>query len=321
MLRLARVFVVASTEALLLAAASLGGSPFVAVAHAQANFVFTAPSAPPPLPVYSQPALPGPGYLWIPGYWAWNGQTYYWTPGYWMLPPAAGLLWTPAYWAWNAADGDYVFRSGYWAKTVGFYGGINYGFGYTGDGYQGGYWKNDQFYYNRAVNDLGNFHVASYANQVLAPVTHVSYNGGRGGATVRPSPSQVAMEHERHVAPTGEQILHRDAASRIPTQRYDENKGAPPIPATARASDISHASTALPWPHSVAGARAPQNGPFVRRPVAEPGRPEAKQAPNGPVSATGSIPNFAEHPVTIRGPATSHETGTTGGASGGSGRP
>ena len=30
-------------------------------------------SIPPPyLPVYEQPVIPGPGYLWTPGYWAWS---------------------------------------------------------------------------------------------------------------------------------------------------------------------------------------------------------------------------------------------------------
>jgi len=27
---------------------------------------------PPAIPVYGQPLCPGPGYLWTPGYWAWD---------------------------------------------------------------------------------------------------------------------------------------------------------------------------------------------------------------------------------------------------------
>jgi hypothetical protein len=40
------------------------------------------------------------------------------------------------------------------------YGGINYGYGYDGYGYQGGFWRNKQFNYNRSVNnvDTRNFH-------------------------------------------------------------------------------------------------------------------------------------------------------------------
>ena len=43
---------------------------------------------------------------------------------------------------------------GYWAPEVGFYGGIDYGFGYTGYGYEGGYWNDRAFFYNTAVNNI-----------------------------------------------------------------------------------------------------------------------------------------------------------------------
>src|SRR5271156_828811 len=41
---------------------------------------------PPALPVYDQPASPGDGYLWTPGYWAWadDSSDYYWVPGTWV---------------------------------------------------------------------------------------------------------------------------------------------------------------------------------------------------------------------------------------------
>ena len=95
--------------------------------------------APPPLPVYDQPPIPAPGYIWTPGYWTWDDDTgYYWVPGTWVLPPEPALLWTPGYWGWN--DGVYAFHEGYWGPEVGFYGGVSYGFGYTGEGYEGGYW-------------------------------------------------------------------------------------------------------------------------------------------------------------------------------------
>jgi WXXGXW repeat (2 copies) len=55
---------------------------------------------PPPLPVYDQPPIPGPGYLWTPGYWDWSDDAddYYWVPGTWVEPPEPGYLWTPGYW-------------------------------------------------------------------------------------------------------------------------------------------------------------------------------------------------------------------------------
>jgi WXXGXW repeat (2 copies) len=282
-------FLCVTAAALFLSAGPGGNFPFVAPASAQAQAASNVASiAPPLLPSYSQPAIPGPGYIWIPGYWGWNGTGYYWVPAYWARPPAAGLLWTPGYWAWSDPDRDYVFHSGYWAKTVGFYGGINYGFGYTGQGYHGGFWRKHQFVYNRAVDDLGTAHVASYADQAFAPASHISYNGGRGGTTARPAPAESAMVREHRVGPTRVQIQNQQTASGIRNQRYSENKGAPPITALAHANDFSGKNTWLPWPHSIAGAGAQPNG--------------GPAAQHGPVAPTGAVRNFAQHPVTTRGP-------------------
>ncbi|MGB0105593.1 MAG: hypothetical protein WBP51_15420, partial [Candidatus Sulfotelmatobacter sp.] len=109
---------------------------------------------PPALPVYEQPLCPGDGYLWTPGYWAYDydASDYYWVPGTWVMAPETGFLWTPAYWGWGG-DG-FVFYDGYWGPHIGFYGGINYGFGYFGVGFEGGRWDNGHFFYNRSVNNV-----------------------------------------------------------------------------------------------------------------------------------------------------------------------
>jgi hypothetical protein len=99
--------------------------------------------APPPLPEYDQPAAPDPNYLWTPGYWAWGPAGYYWVAGGWVPPPYYGALWTPPYWGWYG--GRYAFHHGYWGPHVGFYGGVNYGFGYIGIGYFGGFWRGHDF--------------------------------------------------------------------------------------------------------------------------------------------------------------------------------
>ena len=77
---------------------------------------------------------------------------YYWVPGTWVMAPEEGYLWTPGYWGWG--DGGYFFNGGYWGETVGFYGGIDYGFGYCGGGYAGGRWNHGHFFYNSSVNNL-----------------------------------------------------------------------------------------------------------------------------------------------------------------------
>ncbi len=86
------------------------------------------------------------------------GEGYFWVPGTWAEPPAVGLLWTPGYWGWGG--NAFAWNDGYWGPTIGFYGGVNYGFGYGGFGYQGGYWNNGSFNYNTSVNnvDIANIH-------------------------------------------------------------------------------------------------------------------------------------------------------------------
>jgi hypothetical protein len=120
------------------------------VATAQVNVSITV--GPPELPEYEQPAMPDVGYLWAPGYWAYGDDGYYWVPGTWVLVPEQGLLWTPGY--WEADGGNYAWHDGYWASRVGYYGGINYGYGYGGNGYEGGYWQDNHLYYNRSVNNI-----------------------------------------------------------------------------------------------------------------------------------------------------------------------
>jgi len=75
-------------------------------------------SPPPELPVYEQPPIPGPGYMWTPGYWASGPYGYFWVPGTWVEPPTIGLLWTPGYWGWR--DGIYLWNAGYWGPTSAF---------------------------------------------------------------------------------------------------------------------------------------------------------------------------------------------------------
>ena len=52
---------------------------------------------PPALPVYEQPICPGEGYMWTPGYWAWDDDDgYYWVPGTWVEAPEPACCGLPA---------------------------------------------------------------------------------------------------------------------------------------------------------------------------------------------------------------------------------
>jgi hypothetical protein len=192
--------------------------------------------APPELPVYDQPPCPEDGYIWTPGYWAWGDDDYYWVPGTWVEAPEVGLFWTPGYWGWGGDN--FVFYDGYWAPQVGFYGGISYGFGYFGHGYEGGRWDHDHFFYNRAVNNVNVTVVHNVYNTTVVNenrnVTRVSFNGGNGGINERPTAQEEAAAHERHVAPVAAQTEHVQAARTNPELRASENRGKPPVAATPK---------------------------------------------------------------------------------------
>ncbi|HUK54825.1 MAG TPA: YXWGXW repeat-containing protein [Candidatus Binatia bacterium] len=220
------------------------GIVFVAVpagANAQVAVGVAVHIGPPALPVYVQPVCPAPGYIWTPGYWAYGPAGYFWVPGTWVLAPEPGLLWTPGYWGYG--PGGYFWHAGYWGPHVGFYGGINYGFGYTGVGFVGGYWSGRNFYYNRSVTAVNVTVVHNtYTREVVVNNTaasRVSYNGGTGGITARPTSAEVAAGRERHVSATSVQTQHFEAARGNPALRESANHGNPSVAATKTAGVFS----------------------------------------------------------------------------------
>jgi len=194
--------------------------------------------APPELPVYEQPVCPGDGYIWTPGYWAWDGD-YYWVPGTWVMAPEPGYLWTPGYWGWGG--NGFFFNDGYWGLSVGFYGGIDYGFGYFGNGYEGGRWENGHFFYNTAMNriDVNAIHNV-YNTKGNENVNRVSYNGGTGGINARATAQEEAAARDKRSGPVSAQTQHAYAAHNNPQQRFSANRGAPPVTATARPNLAAH---------------------------------------------------------------------------------
>ena len=212
-------------------------TPPAATAQIHFGIGFSIGIAPPALPVYVQPPLPAPGYIWTPGYWAYGDAGYYWVPGTWVQPPTVGVLWTPGYWGF--AGGLYGWHPGYWGPHIGFYGGVNYGFGYGGIGFCGGEWRGGVFAYNSAVANFGGVHVTNvYVNRTIVQqntivnVNHVSYNGP-GGVDRQPSPEEARFANEHHIEPTANQMQHQTMASRDRSQLASVNHGRPATMAVA----------------------------------------------------------------------------------------
>lgn len=193
-----------------------------------------ASEAPPPIPQYEQPYAPGPNYEWTPGYWSYANNDYYWVPGAWVQPPYTGALWTPGFWGYYG--GRYRYHHGYWGRNVGFYGGVNLGFGYLGVGYGGGYWNGDNFYYNSAYNRVRPEIVRNYVynRPVVLDARYinrdrVSYWGGPRGIRRAPLEAELVARAQRITPPMRMQVQNRDFAMRQPQQFFRSNRGTPQL--------------------------------------------------------------------------------------------
>jgi hypothetical protein len=166
-----------------------------------------------------------------------------------------------------------MFHEGYWGQHVGFYGGVNYGYGYGGSGYDGGYWQGRTFNYNRTVNNIS---LANTRNVYNKPVSNrgnnrISYNGGTGGVRAQASAGEQSAGRESHIAPTGMQAQHEQAASHQRTQFASQNHGQPAVTATPK-----------PQPFSEPPSRQNQRAAQARQPerTSQPqAQTEQRQAP------------------------------------------
>jgi hypothetical protein len=268
---------------------------------------------PPPLPYYDQPACPQEGFAWTPGYWAWGDEGYFWVPGTWVLAPAPGMLWTPGY--WGGDGGSFVFHSGYWGPHVGFYGGVNYGYGYGGSGFQGGYWQGRNYFYNRSVANVGSSNFRNvYSRNVAVNNSHVAFNGGSGGLRAAPTGPERTALRERHLPPTAAQDQHHQSAGQNKAFLASVNHGKPQVAATGRPGDFSPRNVT---PAKAAGGQMPQprvNGPGKapaspgKAPETRPGNPaqrgHALEAPHGqgPAPHESPIQRPGQRPAPPPGP-------------------
>ncbi len=274
-------------------AVALGASAAPFMAQAQVGLDVSITTAPPELPVYDQPPLPAPGYIFMPGYWAYGYSGYYWVPGTWVEPPEAGLLWTPGYWGWN--EGRYIFNTGYWGPTVGYYGGINYGFGYGGLGYEGGYWRGGSFFYNSRVNNFGGVRVTNVFERNVTNVTINRYSfNGPNGVNRQATPAELAAARAPHVPPTAMQTQHIQAAQQNRALLASVNHGRPAVLATPRPAAFGRAPGPAPA-GSHAGIQAAGPHPVARSvPLARPygAAPHPTESGATGMRGTGNTPSY-----------------------------
>lgn len=264
-----------------------------------AQLSVTVSFGPPALPVYDQPICPGDGYLWTPGYWAYDPDDgYYWVPGTWVEAPEPGYLWTPGWWGWEG--GGFLFHEGYWATEVGFYGGINYGFGYFGEGFYGGRWDGGHFFYNSAVMHVDETNIRNvYIDKTVinnVNVNRVSFNGGEGGISARASAHDQAIEQQRHIPPVAAQTQHVQTARSNPQMRAEANQGKPPVAATSRPSEFNGRGVVAAKAEGAPYRPAPSH---AGAPAAGGSRPAETQ--NGPRPADGgTAPPRNDNPAHAR---------------------
>ena len=214
-------------------------------------------------------------------------------PGLGCIPPSVGLVWTPGYWGF--ADGLYVWHVGYWGPTVGFYGGINYGFGYPGSGFYGGYWRGDQYFYNTRVTNVNrtiihNVYNTNVINQ-RESTNRVSFNGGPHGVNARPTSSQLTAARQRHAAMTSEQLQHQRAASTNRTMLASLNHGRPDVAASTRPEPLGNRPA--PAHNRAANTEQPVTPTPVAKPVPGP-KPATSRAVHHPSAGPKSEPSRPE---------------------------
>jgi hypothetical protein len=261
---------------------------------AGADVEMRAAEAPPPLLIDQQPPCAEDGDIWTPGYWSWR-TGYFWVGGMWVRPPRAGLLWTPGYWEYAGAL--YAFHAGYWGPHMGFYGGINYGFGYVGVGFAGGRWVGNSFVYNTTVSNVDTKIIHStYSEAVVNAVTlnKVSYNGGPGGTAAVATMQEKAAAAEPHILPTALQRQITQQAVMNPALMARANESHAPVArAAVRAPRVAGTNSAgaplghvAPAPVTV---EQPKRVPSAA-PTTNPQSTPAQPASSKPAGATPTRP-------------------------------
>ena len=73
------------------------------------------PEAPPPPQQEVIVEAPGPDYVWIGGYWVWQGR-WVWSPGHWVARPYVGAVFAPGHWIHRGHR--WAWEPGHWRRAA-----------------------------------------------------------------------------------------------------------------------------------------------------------------------------------------------------------
>ncbi len=198
-----------------------------------------------------------------------------------------------------SARRDLRFHAGYWGPHIGFYGGVNYGFGYGGAGYRRRTLGRESFCVQHRSRQRqhhgGSQHLYEQCRRTITyTVNKVSYNGGAGGVAAAPTSQERMAAQEPHVPPTPMQHQHVQEAVRNPALSAAANGGHPAIAATPRPAAFNAPG--------VVGARG-------AAPLHAPGAANPAYAAHGNATVGGTPPRatanaYQPHPPTGNSAAT-----------------
>jgi len=123
-------------------------------------------------------------------------------------------------------------------------------------------------------------------------MSHVSYNGGNGGISARPTPEEEAASRDRHIPPVATQTQHAQAARANPQERASANMGKPSVAATPRPGDFN------------------DRGAVPAKEAGEPYSPANRGGNQGRSVNSAAQPSTAVHPRDL--PALARNTPNTG---------
>ncbi len=103
------VSIVAAAAAIMFSQASVADSLDLHLASGGDVSASIIIGTPPPAPIVEVVPAPRPGYVWTPGYWAWEGHRHVWVQGAWIAE-RPGYSYAPGHWErhgdrWQFAPG------------------------------------------------------------------------------------------------------------------------------------------------------------------------------------------------------------------------